>query len=88
MKIVTIKDTYAGGNTKPMTDPILQFIRTTTASGVVEKQPPYCLKQGADITFNRVGSCLYECPVGYDKHKFLECSGEDIKELCCCGECI
>lgn len=82
-----IKDTYAGGNTKMM-DSILQFIRTTTEAGVVAKQPPFCLKQGADITFNRVGSCLDECPVGYDKHKFIECVGEDIKELCCCGECV
>lgn len=85
---MTIQDTNAGGNTKQMSDPILKFIRTTTAGGVVEKHPPFCLKDGEDITFNRVGSCLDECPAGYNKHKFIECSGEDVKELCCCGECV
>ena len=99
---VTIKDTYAGGNTqligtkiqplagerRKQLDPILRFIRSTTAAGVVAKQPPFCLNKGEDVTSNRVGSCLYECPVGYEKHKFIECSDEDIKELCCCGKCI
>lgn len=58
----------SGRNTTPMV--LKMGNREIETKTIDDFQPPYCFKEGSRLTFNRVGSCEFNCPDG-KKHSRL-----------------